>query len=105
MFSFVKNSNLSILNCMLVGKLTRVPPSPLITCKYLECLRIFFLCQGFMFVGKGKYNKPTNMVVNNNSNLIKIVIISIIEHKTSCDTHKPIDNVFVANVCQVGHIG
>jgi hypothetical protein len=58
-----------------------------------------------MFVSKGKYNKPTNMVVDNNSNLIKIITISIIGHKTSYDTHKPIDNVFVANVCQVGHIG
>jgi len=25
-----------------------------------------------MFVGKGKYSKPTNMVVDNSSNLIKI---------------------------------
>jgi hypothetical protein len=58
-----------------------------------------------MFVGKGKYSKPTNMVVTNNSNLIKIVTISIIGHKTFYDVRKPIDNVFVANVHQVGHIG
>jgi hypothetical protein len=31
-----------------------------------------------MFVGKGKYSRPSNMVVDNSSNLIKIVIISIV---------------------------
>jgi hypothetical protein len=58
-----------------------------------------------MFIGKGKYNRPTNMVVDNSSNLIKIVTIFIVGHKTSYDVYKPIDNVFVANVCQAGHIG
>jgi hypothetical protein len=51
-----------------------------------------------MFVGKGKYSRLANMVVNNSSNLIKIVTISIVAHKTSYDARKPIDNVFVANV-------
>ncbi len=58
-----------------------------------------------MFVGKGKYSRPTNTVVDNNSNLIKIVTISIVRQKTSYDVRKPIDNVFVANVRQAGHKG
>jgi len=65
----------------------------------------YFLCQGFMFVGKGKYSRPANMVVDNNSNLIKIVTISMVGQKTSYDACKPIDNVFVANVRQADHIG
>ena len=63
------------------------------------------MCRGFMFVGNGKYSRPANMVVDNSSNLIKIVTISIVGQKTSYDARKPIDNVFVANVRQAGHIG
>jgi hypothetical protein len=58
-----------------------------------------------MFVDKGKYSRPANVVVDNSSNLIKIVTTFIIRQKTFYDTRKPIDNVFVANVHQVGHIG
>ncbi len=36
-----------------------------------------------MFVGKGKYCRLANMVVDNSSNLIKIVTISIVGQKTS----------------------
>jgi len=56
------------------------------------------MCRGFMFVGKGKYSRPANMVVDNSSNLIKIVTISIVGQKTSYDARKPIDNVFVATI-------
>jgi hypothetical protein len=45
------------------------------------------------------------MVVDNNSNLIKIVTIFIVGQNTSYEARKLIDNVFVANVRQVGHIG
>ncbi len=76
---------------MLVGKLTRVPPSPLTICKSLECLGII-LCRGFIFVSKGKYSRLANMVVDKSSNLIKIVTISIVGQKTSYDARKPIDN-------------
>jgi hypothetical protein len=55
-----------------------------------------------MFVDKGKYSIPANMVINNSSNLIKIVTIFIVRQKTSYDVRKLIDNVFVANVHQTG---
>jgi hypothetical protein len=56
------------------------------------------MCRRFIVVGKGKYSRPANMVVDNSSNLIKIVTISIVGQKTSNDVRKPIDNVFVATI-------
>lgn len=60
-----------------------------------------------MLVGKGKYSGPANLVVDNGSDLIKVVAtsIAIVGQKTSCDAREPIDDVFVADVRQAGHVG
>jgi hypothetical protein len=45
------------------------------------------------------------MVIDNGSSLEKIVTIFIVAKETFYAAHKPIVNVFVVNVCHVGHIG
>lgn len=56
-------------------------------------------------MGKGKYSGPADLVVNNRSDLIKVVATLIVGQKTSRDARKPIDDVFVADVRQAGHVG
>lgn len=56
-------------------------------------------------MGKGKYSGPANLVVDNGSDLVKIVTTPIVRQKTYCNARKPIDDVSVADVRQAGHVG
>ena len=56
-------------------------------------------------MGKGKYSGPANLVVDNRSDLIRVVATPIVGRRTSRDAREPIDDVFVADVRQAGHVG
>ena len=53
-------------------------------------------------MGGGKYSGPANLVVDNRSDLIKVVTTPIVGQRTSRDAREPIDDVFVADVRQAG---
>lgn len=56
-------------------------------------------------MGEGKYSRPANLVVDNRSDLVKVITTPIAGQRTSRDAREPIDDVFVADVCQAGHVG
>lgn len=58
-----------------------------------------------MLVGKGEYSGPADLVVDNRSDLMEVVAAPIVGRGTYRDAREPIDDVFVADVRQAGHVG
>jgi len=72
----------------------------------LEAFGGYFQCWKFVFVGKSKYKKLAIKYGNWQSFKFGKGCYNIYSRKeTSYATHKPIVNVFIANLCHVGHIG
>ncbi|GJY04722.1 hypothetical protein Tco_0370662 [Tanacetum coccineum] len=61
----------------------------------------------FRFVGvpgRGKDYRPADLVVDNRSDLVKVVAALVVGQRTYRDARRPIYDVSVAGVCQAGHV-
>ncbi|CAN6446151.1 unnamed protein product [Victoria cruziana] len=57
------------------------------------------------FPPPGEYSRPADLVVDNRSDLVKVVAAPVVGQRTYRDAREPIYDVSVADVCQAGHVG
>jgi hypothetical protein len=55
-------------------------------------------------VGQGEYCRPADLVVDNRSDLVKVVAAPVVGQRTYRDARGPIYDVSVADVRQAGHV-
>lgn len=55
-------------------------------------------------MGWGEYSRPADLVVDNRSDLVKVVAAPIVGQRTYRDARGPIYDVSVADVRQAGHV-
>lgn len=55
-------------------------------------------------MGRGEYCRPADLVVDNRSDLVKVVAAPVVGQRTYRDACGPIYDVSVADVCQAGHV-
>ena len=55
-------------------------------------------------MGRGEYCRPADLVVDNRSDLVKVVAAPVVGQRTYRDARGPIYDVSVADVRQAGHV-
>ena len=55
-------------------------------------------------MGWGEYSRPADLVVDNRSDLVKVVAVPVVGQRTYRDARGPIYDVSVADVRQAGHV-
>ena len=55
-------------------------------------------------MGWGEYCRPADLVVDNRSDLVKVVAAPVVGQRTYRDAREPIYDVSVADVRQAGHV-
>ena len=55
-------------------------------------------------MGWGEYSRPADLVVDNRSDLVKVVAAPVVGQRTYRDARGPIYDVSVADVRQAGHV-
>ena len=55
-------------------------------------------------MGRGEYCRPADLVVDNRSDLVKVVAAPVVGQRTYRDARGPIYEVSVADVRQAGHV-
>ena len=55
-------------------------------------------------MGWGEYCRPADLVVDNSSDLVKVVAAPVVGQRTYRDAREPIYDVSVADVCQAGQV-
>lgn len=60
--------------------------------------------RGFVLVGRGEYCRPADLVVDNRSDLVKVVAAPVVGQRTYRNVRGPIYDVSVADVRQAGHV-